>query len=192
MYEHEERRYLHFDDKTDAMIKELQSIPEAAAVIRNLQEEETDIQSIIDDYDSELYEVRFKQLKSMCVFYREHRKNRPEHPAVRFIDRLIQLDGTNAVPLESGKNNAVSAHNAFVLRFVANMSVMPGICRKLHITERTYFKYERSTLRRMMLLLYGFDGLSPDKIKQLSSTAEVESPVITGDNAIAGGEDTHE
>ncbi len=186
MYEPDEMRYMQMIDEAEDQIEALRSIPEAAAVIQQLQEESTDVQAIIDDYDADLFMERFEHLRRMCDFYKDQRKDTPEHPVIKLIDKLIQLDAQITVPWWGGKNNNRASHNAFVFRFVAGMPVVPDICRRMFIAVRTFYKYQKYTLWRMMVLLYGFDGVRPSAVLEYSSSASwAGEPVIT---AITEGE----
>ena len=101
------------------------------------------------------YKRRFEALRKLFDYYRMERKRRPDDPEIQFAQRLIEM---HTKACETGNETTKRQHNSFVCRYIGNMS-LGNIADKTHVTKRSVSRDIDGTLKRMMVLAFGVDGV---------------------------------
>lgn len=111
---------------------------------------------IINDFDLSEYDDRKKFLKRLFKFYRSNRRTKPMSAAVQYAERLIQLDAEQIQRNHLDKYK--DSHNAFVLYYAGKLNPR-AIANKMNRTPRSVFELISRTHKRLMIYVFGIDGL---------------------------------
>ena len=113
------------------------------------------VSELIDALDTKGYDRRLEELRSLFDTYRADRRRCPDDPGIRTAQRLIELD---AELCKTADPVTKRQHNSFTLRHVGNLP-LSSIAMTAGITMRTVERDIDQTLRRIMVLAYGVDGV---------------------------------
>ena len=113
------------------------------------------VAEIFDSLDAGKYEQLLGELKDLFDTYREDRKRCPNDPEIRTAQRLIELDAETCKTADAVTKRQ---HNVFVHRYVGNLP-LSHIAMTTNVTKRTVSRDIEETLKRIMVLAFGVDGV---------------------------------